>query len=370
MTRARRWIPAAAGLALGALLLPPLLPDSPQTEPAAPKSDRATSSRATPPRRDIADDWRGLLDACRAPRDPAERQRLLLATKERWLGEDPAEVAERIGELLRRGEDAATGIPFETGPGGALVGWPTLRVFLLDVLAVTDPDLAGAIAREVLASTTSAEEYAVALKPLLMGGVWRTSDEELGARFSTLLGNPDWQADVGLAEALDLARVAALPATTALLARWVDGDPVAVKAGEMALHETAAARPELLVGLLATDPALLGERPGLRASLMARALVSDPAQSAGVAGYLADSSVPLAEKRDFLRLFPLRATTTGHRLYGKPHAPFDRNAIQADDLAALQAVESWRAAPGLAPLAGELDAAATRLRGWVGQTRR
>jgi hypothetical protein len=245
-----------------------------------------------------------------------------------------------------------------------------LRVFLLDVLAVTDPDLAGVIAREVLATTASAEEFAVALKPLLLGGVWQTSDDELGAHFSKLLNRPDWQAEVGLAEALDLARVAAIPATTSLLARWVERSPVAAKAGEMALHETAAARPDLLVDLLAADPNLLNAQPELRASLMARAVVSDPRQSAGVQSYLADPAVPNDEKREFLTLFPLRSTTTGHRLYGKPHAPYDQDAIRADDRAALQAVAAWRSTAALAPLARELDAAEARLLGWVGQAAR
>lgn len=366
----RRGLLLAAGLILATLLAVSRRPEPRPREPLAATPGRASELRTAKPPRGIDADWRRLVESCRHPVDPAERQRALAATKERWLAEDPRRVAARIGRLLQRGEDAATGLPFETGPGGALVGWPTLRVFLLDVLAVTDPDLAGSIAREVLDTTPSAAEFAVALKPLLLGGVWQSSDEELGARFSKLLGHPDWQTEVGLAEALDLARAAAIPATTALLARWVDGDPVAARAGEMALHETAAARPDLLVGLLAGEPGLLDDRPGLRASLLARATVSDPGQAAEVQSYLADPAVPLAEKRDFLRLFPLRATTTGHRLYGKPHAPFDHDAIRGDDRAALDLVQAWRARPELAPLAGDLASAEQRLRDWVDQSRR
>lgn len=372
MTRTGRCLAGATGLALGALLLffGPFGPGRSKTADAPPASDRPASTRETKTPRGFEDDWRTLLDACRAPGAPAERRRFLAATKERWLGVEPDAAAGRIADLLRLGEDAATDIPFETGPGGALVGWPTLRVFLLDVLAVTDPDLAGSVAREVLASTDSAEEFAVALKPLLLGGVWKSSDAELSAHFSKLLSRPDWQTEVGLAEALDLSRAAAIPSTTAQLARWVEGNPPAAKAGEMALHETAAARPDLLVGLLAAEPDLLEDRPGLRASLMARAAVSDPGQLSAIRNYLSDPAVPHAEKREFLTLFPLRSTTTGHRLYGKPHAPFAQEAIRADDRAALEAVGTWRALPGLAPIAPELDAAEARLRGWVGQAER
>ncbi|MEP4076810.1 hypothetical protein [Haloferula sp.] len=49
---------------------------------------------------------------------------------------------------------------FVTGHGGGLQSWPSLRVFLLDVLMSTDPDVAVEVAREVLAETDSAEEFA------------------------------------------------------------------------------------------------------------------------------------------------------------------------------------------------------------------
>ena len=45
---------------------------------------------------------------------------------------------------------------------------PTLRVFLLDVLSITEPDLAMEIAREVLGSTTPAEEFG---RPVIDGKV-------------------------------------------------------------------------------------------------------------------------------------------------------------------------------------------------------
>jgi hypothetical protein len=315
----------------------------------------------------LAGDWRELLDLCHRDHDPESRIKQLAATKERWLEEDPQLLAGVIGQLLRQGDDAATGIPFETGPGGALRGWPTLRVFLLDLLAVTDPDLAGVIAREVLASTASAEEFAVALKPLLFGGPWQAPDPELQGYFSKLLGNPAWQDKVGLAEALDLARVAASPGTTAMLARWVDRSPSAAEAGIMALHETAARNPRLVVDLVATDATLFSSRPDLRASLLARATVTDPRQAAGVESYLKDPSIPAAEKQHFLGLFPLRSATTGYRLYGNTPAPFDRTTVRADDHSALEAVIRWGADPALSPLAGEIHDLERRLRGWIRQ---
>lgn len=315
----------------------------------------------------LAGEWRELVALCEKGGDAESLKRRLAETKERWLLEEPEVLAGVIGQLLRQGDDAATGIPFETGPGGALRGWPTLRVFLLDMLAVTDPDLAGGIAREVLAGTGSAEEFAVALKPLLLGGPWQAPAAELEGHFSSLLGNPAWQDKVGLAEALDLSRNAALPGTTAALARWVDRAPPAAEAGIMALHETAAAHPKLALELIASDGTLFNAQPELRASLLARATISDPEQAAGIEYYLRNPSIPVSEKQQFLALFPLRSASTGFRLYGSPPSPFDGAAVRADDRAALDAAGRWKTDPAMAELGTGLQSLEQRLQGWVRQ---
>ena len=316
----------------------------------------------------LAAEWRDWLARCEQGGDPEALKKQLAALKERWLEEDPQVLAGVIGQLLRQGDDAPTGIPFETGPGGALRGWPTLRVFLLDVLAVTDPDLAGVIAREVLATTTSAEEFAVALKPLLLGGPWQAPAGELEAHLTRLLEDPAWQEQVGLAEALDLPRIAASPGSTEALARWVDRSPPAKVAGEMALHETAANNPSLVVGLVARDRQLLRNEPELRAGLMARAMASDPAQTESLGDYLKDPAVSLDEKQRFLRLFPLRSASTGYRLYGSPPAPYDAPSVKADDKAALNAVTRWMEDPALSDLRGDLLTLEQRLEAWVKQS--
>lgn len=304
---------------------------------------------------------------CRDNPDPELIRKQLEALREKWLEEeDLYVVAQLIGQLLRSGEDAKTGLPFEVGPGG-LRGWSSMRIFLLDFLSIADPDLAVEIAREILASTSSAEEYAVALKPLLMEGPWRASDQELQDHFSKLLSNPEWQTREGLAEALDLARVAPSSGTADVLARWVDSSPPAKQAGEMALHETAAKSPSLFVKLIAEDPALFADQPELRASLMARATVSDGNQAPGVEAYLKDPAVPLAEKQQFLDLYPLRSATTGYRLYGQPPKPFEHGQVVSDDRAALEAVNRWIADPAMVELAPSMSSLQDRLETWVEQ---
>lgn len=317
----------------------------------------------------LADDWRAILNSCEGSKDPEDLRKQLTALKEKWLEEDLYLVAQTATQLLRGGEDAKTGMSFEAGPGRMLRGWPTMRVFLLEMLAMSDPDLAVEMAREILASTTSAEEYAIALKPLLMEGPWRASDEELQAHFSKLLWNREWQNREGFMEALDLARVASSPKTAEVLARWVDASPPAEAAGEMALHETAAKTPGLLVDLISRDPALFNDQPELRSSLMARATISAGGQAEDIDTYLKNPSIPLAEKREFLNLYPLRSATTGNRLYGANPRPFERGQVIADDRAALSAATRWAADPALADLQPVIRQLEGRLQSWVNQAR-
>lgn len=315
----------------------------------------------------IIADWRECLSRCENSDDPAALKQWLSNTRNRWLEEEPDVVAQTIGQLLRSGADAETGIPFEPGPGRALRGWPTLRVFLLDILSVTDPDLAMEIAREVLGSTTSAEEFAVALKPLTLGNTWRASDEELAGYFAKMLDTPAWQNSVGLAEALDLSRITSSSQVVETLAHWVDQSPPAIKAGSFALHETAAEHPALVSGLIVADDTLFAAQPDLRASLMARANVSDDAQASQVETYLKNPAISQAEKQEFLTLFPLRSATTGYRIYGKPPAPFQKDQVRADDQAALGRVAAWKNDPELAGLAGDLATLEGRLQSWQRQ---
>lgn len=334
---------------------------------AAKASQQTPPPSASPRQRDLSAGWREILARCENGQDPEATREQLAALKEKWLAEDDFYVvAQSISHLLKTGEDAKTGLRLETGPQG-LAGWPTLRVFLLDFLVTVDPDLAVEIAREILAGTSSAEEYAVALKPLLLKGPWRASDEELQSHFSKLLTTPEWQTREGLAEALDLARVVSSSGTADVLARWVDASPPAAEAGEMALHETAAKTPSVVVGLISKDPTLFEDQPELRASLMARATVSDGGQASEVDAYLRDPAVSRKEKESFLALYPLRSATTGYRLYGQPPKPFDRGQVVADDQAALQAVNHWMADPAMADLAPSLESLQGRLQSWVKQ---
>ena len=342
----------ASGAALGQAA------KSPARESSAPRSDAER----------LKDEWQSILAACGEDASPEDLRRQLGALKRRWLLEDDLHgVGLMCAQLLRSGADAKTGIPFEVGPGGALAGWPTMRLFLLEVLGEADPDLAMELGREILGSTGSAEEFAVALKALTKGGPWRAPDSELEGYFAKMLHKQEWQRSPGLAEGLDIARTLATPAATATLAAWLKTAPPARVAGQMAIHETAATNPQLVVGIMSSQPALLEGEAGMRASLVARASVSDQGQAEMVEDYLHNPAVPAEEKRDFLKLFPMRSATTGYRLYGKAPSPYEQSAVVQDDQAALQAVTRWKADPALAELLPEMNKLEGRLQTWVTQ---
>lgn len=340
----------------------------PAAAPAAAKQPREDAAGPRTARGQMNDEWLRLLATCGKNPDPEELRQELAALKRRWLTEgDPAVTGDMCAQLLRSGDDAATGIPFEVGSTRTLTGWPTMRIFLLEVLATADPDLACEVGREILASTGSAEEYAVALKALTSKGPWRASDQELEGHFKTMLGKPEWQRSAGFAEGLDLARNLGTSDAITSLATWLQSSPPARELGQMAIHETAAENPQLVVKLMAEQPGLLEGDGSLRSSLLARAAISEQAQSGMVEDYLHNPAVPVEEKRQFLKLYPLRSASSGIRLYGTPPSPYQQSNVVQDDQAALQAVTRWKTDPALSDLLPEMNKLEGRLQTWVQQ---
>jgi len=312
-------------------------------------------------RSSILADWEALRVWLSLKPDAKKLGERLSALRERWVTLDPQVLASVLGELLATGDDARTGMAFEVGPHGLLAGWTTLRVFLLDVLAASDPERAAVIARAIADRTSSAEEYAMALRSLTQPGLGRATDAELLERLNHLLAQPGWSGTPGLAEALDLPRVLGSPAAARALAAW----PGNGRLRDMALHEFAAEHPAEMLGVLSSEDSPIS--PDARAALMARAQVEDPVQSGQIDAYLHRSDVSTEEIAAFLRLFPLRSATTGDRLYGFSPAPYSSGQLAVGDRAALALAERWLADPALAAVHSEVDSLKARLGAWVKQ---
>jgi hypothetical protein len=310
----------------------------------------------------VLTDWEVFRAWLRSGPDPDQIAVRLKELRARWVTLDPQALAEALGALLSSGDDAATGLAFVVGAQGLLEEWNTLRVFLLDVLVVSDPEMAASIAREVAGSTASAEEFAVALRGLTRPGLGRASDTELHALLNHLLSQPSWNRSPGLAEAMDLPRFLGTADAARSLVLW-QGDR---RLRNMALHEFAADHPQAVLEAAASEAISLASEE--RASLMARAEVEEPRQRELVDGYLRRQDVSDAEIAEFLRLFPLRSATTGYRLYGNQPTPYQADQIAAGDRAALALADHWLGDAGLSARHHEVLALKNRLATWVEQS--
>lgn len=327
-----------------------------------PDPDEDPAAAQTAARSKIQNDWDALILWLGASPPPSgeEIKARLLATRIAWTTTDPQARAEALRLLLETGQDAATGLDFEVGNHGLLAGWPRLRVFLLDVLSTSDPEMAAATARELLDRTNSPDEYATALRSLTRRGIARADDSELVSRFGQMLDHPQWDQSRGFAEALDLARVVGSAEAARKLAAW-NGNPVLKS---MAMDEFAAEHPQAMMEVLDPESSVTGKS---RARLMARADPADAGQLAVVDAYLRSPDRTDEEAAVFLKLFPLRSATTGFRLYGTPPSPYSFEQIKAGDRAALDRVDAWAGDPVLGQYRPHLAALRQRLAEWVSQ---
>lgn len=316
----------------------------------------APHEAAAPAVADYKAEWTGLIDAV-AVTPPEMLRDQLLALRATWAQRDLTDTADEIERLLVTGDDYETGLPLVVGPNGLLDAWPTFRVFLLDALGVADPNRAVEIARQVIRETKSGDEYAIALRSLARPGPWRADESELLEHFDRMLRNESWWRDQGFAEAFDMARVLGSEAAVSSVLRW-PGNPTL---RSQALHEFAAEHPAETLSVLQSGSPLPAEDA---AKLLARADPGDPAQAETIDAFLRNAADP-ASAATFLRLFPLRSATTGHRLYGNAPAPFSNESVRKGDLAALALVETWLADPALEPSRAELVKLRDKLIDWT-----
>ncbi|MGC4015193.1 MAG: hypothetical protein QM755_11860 [Luteolibacter sp.] len=273
----------------------------PRVEDGQPEEDDFAAKDAEQ-RRLMLGAWAELLRWMKSdPRPgPEEIAARLKELRMEWVTMEPTVLTAVIGEILRSGEDLPTGLAFAVGQHGLLDGWPTLRVFLLDVLAVSDPQTAPAVAREVLETAKSGDEYAVALRSLTRPGPGRAGDTELVDRFGSLLDHPEWSGQAGFANAFDLARFIGTADAARKVAAWQGN--AALKS--LALDEFSAAHPAAMVEVL-NSPDAASLEPIERASLMARIDPADASQLAAADAYLRAQGLASDEAAAFLKVFPL-----------------------------------------------------------------
>lgn len=284
-------------------------------------------------------------------------------------------VAEAIRAYLESGEDVTTGLGFKVGEGGLLRDAPSMRMFLLDLLADVDAPAAVTESMALLEESASPGEWALALRNIAWQDGQGKHREFLRGKLSEMLDRQEWLAhpDPGFLEAFDLAvhlgdEEALREMGSVLGLRNQQGglaDNGITHAAFLAMDRLTALDPAQTVGLIQSEPDFLGWAPRHRGALMSRADVRDPQQAVDVAGYLLRPDVAPEERRVFLELFPQANGVLADSLISAPGTPLEFSSGLARDRAALEWVRGRLAEARFQGLRGELLAAEARLRGFV-----
>lgn len=285
------------------------------------------------------------------------------------------QAAAAIVAFLHSGADAATGLGFTLESGGVLADAPSLRTALLDLLGQFDPGAAAEYAQTVFNQSQVAAEWALALRTLGWQNQDGSNTAELRTRLSELLDHDAWAASApdGFFDAFDVA--AHLAGTSeftsmASVMRLEDanGNPVengSTHAAYLALDRITTSHPDQSLTQLADDPALLSWAPEHRASLMARADVSSPAQRAAVERYLASLPSYPEELETFTAMFPNRNGLMGNALITTQLPDTGYETLLNGDRAALAAVNGWLADGRFAGIEPGLRRISQRLTGFL-----
>jgi hypothetical protein len=273
-----------------------------------------------------------------------------------------------IESYLSSGRDQATGLEFELGPGGAMSGWPSLRVFLLDQLLVIDPAAAARISREILAKPTTADEWALALRNVGRVEQGTEAGAFLTERAESLIRNHAWQAkpSVGYLNAFDVLVHTRATASTPLLSNLVqmkDRRDLA-HAAFLTLDRLVQREPVAELGLLAADRALHQSRPEMTAQQFARADLRDPTQQALVKSWLLDPARTPVELQSFAGVYPNNNRFVSNNLLTTDTSPSGAD-LTAHDRQVLDIVRMWSVDPAFRRIKPDLEMVLARLVGFT-----
>lgn len=286
----------------------------------------------------------GFLERLKAKQDRETVLRLLREFTQKAFSANPDAAAAALLEFLRTGEDLSTSLGFVVGESG-LDEWPTLRVFLLDLLGKIDPEMASRYALEtVIPAKSSTVEYAVSLQILWNYGGAEKPAQELTQAWLGLLDKEDWSArpDPAWLESLDFAsRIPeAMPEFLQASTEWLaDPENVFERVGavDLALERMAIQQPVVVMDALLRDPSLLSLGRGIyqRSQIFARASLDDSTQQKLLAAYLERLEPTSQEAELFFSAFPCHNFTVSPGLSGQPKVNSSREII-ASDRGALQ----------------------------------
>lgn len=280
----------------------------------------------------------------------------------------PGEAAKWIRDFLKTGKDKSTGLTFEIGTDHALKQWPTFRTFLLDALRAIDPAAAAEVSREILATPTTADEWALALRNIGLASSTPETNAELRAKTEALIANPAWQADpsIGYLNAFDVLVHTQAVESTPLLSELIqrkDRKDLS-QAAFLTLDRLVQREPADLLTRLASDTALQQSRPEMTAQQFARADLRDPAQQALVKSWLLDPSRTGTELSSFSGVYPNNNHFVSNNLL-TTEATQSGSDLAAHDREVLEIITTWSEEPAFAPVKDHLAAMIRRLNEFV-----
>ena len=331
------------------------------TNPATITSPGGPSTNADALRPSIDGTWRVLQS-----RPARARVQVALVDLRLTLRALPSnEASRRIRDFLASTNDTATGMEFKVGAGGALASAPTLRTFLLDELERIDPPAAAEVAKQLLASMNSSDEWALALRSLARQQTDPEGRNFTADKWQAMMRNETWMRNpsVGFLESFDIAvhlRDPELIPTLTDLVRLKDNQAVA-HAAYLALDRLTVTDAAMTLAALAADPESMKGREVTRANYFARADVRDETQRRLVENYLLRPGLDAEELSKFTGLYPNANFMVSPNLVTKSETP-DHAWLLARDQAALQQVEVWLQDSRFARLQPQLGEIARRLR--------
>ena len=312
------------------------------------------------------------LDVLNSAKDGAESRSMLAQLAEELRRVSAREAADAIGRFLDSRRDAATRLSFRIEKGGNLGEAPTFRTWLLDQLGRLNPPAAAEMARTILATPDSADEWAVALRDFARVQTSPEDKDYLQQRLAALLRDPRWQQEqsIGWLEAFDVAvHVKAThltPDFARMITRLDAKDRPAAHAAFLTLDRLVQAEPATVLGQLQADPELLAGRELTRADYFARADVRDPEQRALLEQYLLDERRQPEELAKFAGTYPSGNYMVSDNLLTSVATP-GQSQITESDRAALAVAEEWLTDPRFARLRPQLMVIRHRLRTFVQQ---
>lgn len=251
--------------------------------------------------------------------NPSSAPDVLASLRNKLFQGDQEASARAVSDFLRSKRDASTGMGFSVGPDGVLSAAPTLRAALLNWHPTLDPLIALEMAREILKTTDSADEYAVALRNLAWNDLDGDLKPELSAAFQNLLGRRDWREapTAGYLESFDIAVALGDASTFQRLADFSTPDvnhSSLVHAASMSMDRMILREPAHLADAWNSNPQWMDQAPLQRASLLSRLDITREDHRTVLLDYLSSSRMTPEEREYFEALYPNGNHLHGHRL--------------------------------------------------------